>query len=244
MNQFRNVYIGFALVVPVTIFAFWKTYVRTFFRIPGELPESLTPLTHVHAALMFLWLLMLIAQAWFIRTRRFRPHRCVGRSSYVIAPLIILSGLAVLHQAFNRTPPQGVNIQEVFRLDELAFGMVLAFAITWGLAIAFRRQTPLHVRFMISTGFAVATAIIWRVFYFWVPGCDTDQAALIGNGAVLALLLFILIAVDWQKGVKRSPYWVVTIVQGVAHLGYWTFARTEGYFAFCQWFAELPLPVS
>jgi len=175
--------------------------------------------------------------------KRFRPHRWLGRASYAIAPLIILSGLAVQHQAFSRTPPQGVNIEDVYRLNELAFGMVLAFAFTWGLAIAYRRQTHLHVRFMISTAFAIATAIVWRIFYFWVPGCDTDQAAVIGNGAVLALLLFILIAADWQKGLKRSPYWVVTIVQGVAHLGFWTFARTEGYFAFCQWYADLQLPV-
>ena len=101
MNPFRNVYIYFALVVPVAIFAFWKTY----FGILGNLPETITPLVHVHALLTFLWLLMLIAQAWFIRTKRFRTHRWVGRSSYVIAPLIILLGLAVLHKAYLLSSP-------------------------------------------------------------------------------------------------------------------------------------------
>ena len=236
MNPFRNVYIYFALLVPVTIFGFW----RTFFAILGNLPDKVTPLTHVHALLMMLWLLMLVVQAWFIRTKRFRPHQWVGRSSYVIAPLVILSGLAALHQEFNRTPPQGVSIEEIFRLDVLAFGMLLAFGITWGLAIVYRRQTPLHVRFMISTAFAVATAIVFRIFYFWVPGCDTDHAAVAGNWAVLSLLLLVLIAMDWRRGVKRSPFWVVTLVLGVMHLGYWTFAKTDGWLAFCQWYADLP----
>ena len=75
MNSFRNVYIYLALLIPVAVFGFWKTY----FKILDNLPENVTPLVHVHALLMFLWLLMLIAQAWFIRTNRFRIHRWVGR---------------------------------------------------------------------------------------------------------------------------------------------------------------------
>ena len=100
MKSFRNLYIYFALVLPVAIFAFWKTY----FGILNDLPKHITPLLHVHVLLMILWLLMLIAQAWFIRTNRFRPHKWVGRSSYAIAPLIILLFLAVFHEIFNRTP--------------------------------------------------------------------------------------------------------------------------------------------
>ena len=236
MKAFRNLSIYFALVLPVAIFAFWQTY----FGILGNLPDTATPLLHVHAGLMFLWLIMLVSQAWFIRTKRFRPHRWVGRSSYLIAPLIIVSSLVTLHGFFNHTP-RDETLGQAFRLNELGFGMVLAFGITWGLAMVYRRQMELHVRYIISTAFAIATAIIWRIFYFWVPGCNTDSAAVIGNGCVLGVLLLLLVIVDWRKGVKRSPYWVVAIVQGIAHLGYWTFAKTEGWFAFCQWYADLPL---
>ncbi len=106
MNSFRNVYIYLALLIPVTTLGFWKTY----FAILDNLPDKITPLIHVHASLMILWLLVLIAQAWFIRTKRFRPHRWVGRSSYVIAPLIILFGLAAAHKVLNYTP-EGVTVE-------------------------------------------------------------------------------------------------------------------------------------
>ncbi len=238
-TTYRSVYIYLALVIPVSIFAFWKTY----FGIIGDLPATTTPSLHVHATLMCLWLIMLVAQAWFIRTKRFRPHRWVGRSSYVIAPLMILSSLITIHGFFNHAP-KDETLTQAFRLNELGFGMVLAFAITWGLAIAYRRQAELHIRLIISTAPAIGTAIVWRIFYLWVPGCNTDTAAVIGNGSVLGVLLLVLIVADWRKGVKRSAYWVVTIIQGVAHLGYWTFAKTDGWFAFCQWFTDLPLPGS
>ncbi len=229
MNPFRNLYICFALLIPVTVFGFWETY----FKKLDNLPDYITPLVHVHALLMMLWVLMLIAQAWFIRTKRFRPHRWVGRSSYVIAPLIIVLGLATLHHNFNRTLVDA-------RQNVFAFGMVLAFGITWGLAIVYRKRTALHVRFMISTAFAIATAIVWRIFYFQVPGWDTNDAATAGNFGVLIFLLLVVIAADWRMGVKRSAFWVVTVLISVMHLGYWTFAKTEGYLSFCQWFADLP----
>jgi hypothetical protein len=231
---FRNAYVYLVLLIPVMVFGFWKTY----FLMLGNLPDTLTPLVHFHAALMILWLLMLVGQAWFIRTRRFGAHRWVGRSSYMIAPLIIWTGLAAIH--FDRDP-DGLSLPpELARLNVLAFGMVFAYAVTWGLAIVYRRNTPLHVRFMISTAFAIGTAIVWRIFFNWVPGCGTYGAASAGNGGVLSLLLLILIAADWRRGVRRSPFWVVTILIGLMHVAYWTFTKTEAWLAFYQWFADLP----
>jgi hypothetical protein len=33
----------------------------------------------------------------------------------------------------------------------------------------------------------------------------------------------------------------VTVVIAVMHVGYFTFTRTDGWFAFVQWYAALPL---
>lgn len=238
MNPYRNVCIYFALLIPATVLAFEKFFLAGV----TSSGKSLTVLLHVHAALMVLWLLMLIAQAWFIRTKRFRLHRWVGRSSYVIAPLIIFLGLSTVNEMLNRTP-EGVAI-EVARINVFGFGQMLAFGMTWGLAILYRRQTALHVRFIISTAFAIAPAIVLRILDVWVPGFDTEGAVVGGNYCVLSLLLLVLIAADWRMGVKRSAFWVVTILISVMHLGYWTFAKTEGYLSFCQWFADLPSWVS
>lgn len=235
--KFGNLFIYFVLLIPAAVFGFWKTY----FGILTHLPETVTPLIHIHALLMMVWLFMLIVQAWFIRTKRLRLHRWVGRSSYVIAPTIVLLGLAVIHEVFNRTPG-GVPLDGFSgsRIVVLGFGQLLGFGLSWGLAIAYRKETPLHLRFMISTAFAIATAIVFRVFFLWVPGFGTLAAATAGNGAVLILLLLGLIAADWQKGMKKSPFWVVTIVIGLMHVGYWTFSATEGWRAFCQWYADFP----
>ncbi len=235
---FRNVYIWFLLLIPAAVLAFAQSYSAgvTFSGKP------LTASIHVHTALMVLWLLMLVAQPWFIRTKRFRAHRWVGRSSYVIAPAIILAALAVNHENMNRSAEGlGRGLTEAARVAVFGLGQILAFAVTWGLAILFRRRTPLHVRFMISTAFAVSTAILFRILNAWVPGFGSIERVAVGNWTLLSLLLLALIALDWRLGVKRSPFWVVTVLIGIMHVGYWTFAKTDGWLAFIQWFADLPL---
>ncbi len=203
--------------------------------------KSLTALVHVHAALMVLWLLMLVAQAWFIRTKRLRLHRWVGRSSYVIAPLIIVSVLVAQHELLNRAPA-GISAEGA-RIEVFGIPQILAFAVTWGLAILYRKKTPLHVRFMVSTAFAIGTVISFRIilnWFSWVPGLDSLDGVAAANWAALTLPLLALIAVDWRMGAKRSPFWVVTVLIGVMHLGYWTFGTTGSWFAFVQWYAGLP----
>jgi len=76
-DRYAHLWILLALVGPATVFAFVKSYAAgtTFSGLP------MTVLIHVHAASMALWIVMLAAQAWLIRTRRHRLHRLVGRSS-------------------------------------------------------------------------------------------------------------------------------------------------------------------
>jgi hypothetical protein len=59
------------------------------------------------------------------------------------------------------------------------------------------------------------------------------------NGAVLVLMLLALIANDWRIGIRRSPFWLVTITTVVTHIGFFTFTRSDWWMSFVQWFADL-----
>lgn len=235
-SPFRNVYIYFALLIPAALLGFAKTFLAGV-SFSGK---PLTVILNIHAALMVLWLLLLIAQALFIRTKRMRLHRWVGRTSYVIAPVIIVSVLVAEHELLNRIP-EGISAEDA-RLEVFGIPQILTFAITWGLAILYRKRTPLHVRFMISTAFAIGTATVFRIilnWFDWVPGMDTLAGVAAASWTVLTLLLLALIVMDWRRGMKRSPFWVVTILIGIMYLGYWTYGKTEAWLAFIQWFSDL-----
>lgn len=243
-TPYRHLWLFLALLIPGALLGFAKSYFKglTFSGL------SVTPIIHVHAALMVLWILMLIGQAWFIRTRRYRVHRWVGRSSFVIAPLIIIMSAVATHETLNRKMPGITTLDARFEIYDLL--QVLGFGLSWALALIYRKRIPLHVRYMVSTVFAFGNAIVFRIilnWFQWAPGMNVvDNLANIGNvaaanGTMLVLMLLGLIAMDWRHGIRRSPFWLVTGTTVTIHVGFFTFTRADWWMALVQWFAALPL---
>jgi hypothetical protein len=133
-NPYRTLCVVLALLIPAALLGFGASYFRglTFSGL------TVTPLLHVHAAVMALWLLLLIAQAWFVRTMRFRLHRWVGRSSFVIVPLIIVLAIVATHESLTRRMP-GISAEDV-RLEVYSWGQLLGFGLSWGLDRLRHRQ--------------------------------------------------------------------------------------------------------
>lgn len=242
LGRYRNLTILLALVVPATALAFLKSYQAglTFSGLP------MTALIHAHAASMTLWIVMLAAQAWLIRTRRNKLHRLVGRSSFVIAPLILLIMVLVVHSTLNRKP-EITTLDARFEIYDLM--QVTGFGLAWALAIVYRRKVALHLRFMVSTVFAFGSAIVFRIimsWFQWVPGLSVSDdpnnlfRIAILNGTLLVLALLGLIALDWRAGIRRSPYWLVTVTTTIIHVGFFTFTKSDWWMAAVRWFADLP----
>ncbi len=231
----RNLSIWLALLIPAALLAFAPTYFKgvTFSRL------SVTALVHLHTALMALWVLMLIAQAWLIRTKRYAIHRWVGRSSFVVVPLIVVSTLMLTIESLDRRP-EILPIDA--RIEIYTWGQVIPFVLAWGLALWYRRRTPIHVRYMVSTIFAAGSAIVFRIilnWFQWVPGMENIENVAAANGSVLVLMLLGLIANDWRLGIRRSPFWLVTITTVIMTIGFFTFTKSEWWMSLVQWYADL-----
>jgi hypothetical protein len=204
-----------------------------------------TALVHLHTALMVLWVLLLISQAWLIRAKQYRIHRWIGRSSFIIVPLIVIVTLMLSRETLNRKPITMLDA----RLDIYTWGQVVPFVLAWALALMYRRRTPIHVRYMVSTIFAAGSAIVLRIisnWFAWLPGINlAENPENINNiiatsGAVLVLVRLGLIAVDWRLGIRRSPFWLVTITILITHIGFFTFTKSDWWMSFVLWSATLP----
>ena len=110
--SYHNLWIVLALLLPAAVLGFAKSYSNglTFSGQP------MTPLIHFHSALMTLWILMLVGQAWLIRTKRYRAHRWLGRSSLLVAPLNLVVSVAVVHDTLNRKMPSITTLDARFEI--------------------------------------------------------------------------------------------------------------------------------
>jgi hypothetical protein len=204
-------------------------FAPTYFKGVTFSGRTATPLLHMHAALMALWILMLIAQAWFIRTGRFTIHRWVGRSSLIIAPVLIAITIVIIHERLNANAGIAALTArfQIYNLME-----VTGFAMAWALGVAYRKRTPIHVRFVASTALAFGSAILFRMilqWLAWAPGLGREHIENVATtiNAVLLLMLLGLVADDWRLGIRHSPYWLVTATTVIIHLGFFTFTKSD-----------------
>ena len=224
------------LVLPVTFFAFLSTYFSgvTFSGKPVNF------FVHAHSFLAVLWIVMLATQATLVQQRKIKLHRLIGKSSYVIAPLVLMSLILFSHYSLNRTTePLSVFDARVFIFN---FGQFTGFALAWALAIYFRKRTPLHMRFMISTVLAFGSAIVFRLllnYFGWLPGLGTFDGVVWANGIVLTAGVGALTWRDWRLNIRPSPYLMVLSVNLIMSIGFLTFTKFAWWYAFVVWFMRL-----
>lgn len=95
-----NVFIGLLLI---SIVAFWPTYYSVFFSSDFYI--------HLHAFFAVLWFGMLIVQPYLIKSRKLEIYRLIGKSSYMIAPLVVISVLLLAQQSIKHAPEEMISIR-------------------------------------------------------------------------------------------------------------------------------------
>lgn len=201
MAVYRNAFYWFCLLFAVSIIGFWRSY---FSRLgTGEVHIT----HHAHGIVMLLWVAMLITQSWLIRTRRNSMHRTIGRVSFVLAPLIVLTA-AWVNRHFAGRMGEGPYPDDVIGIYWFGYFLAAAFAVLYGLAIVHRRRVRLHARYMVATALIFVVPGLGRTLtnYMeplvgWAP---TFYQVMLFPFAIGLWLLFL----DWRNGKPLQPYLV------------------------------------
>ena len=236
---FGNSVLYFMLYFLFALWAFWPTYYSNPFRVTQAN-------VHVHGILMTCWCLMLITQATLIRFKKYELHKTVGKLSYALVPLILISGVNVAH--FNMTHDTNVPLENYYSDFGHLYIAFAAFAILYGLAIWFRKDSVTHARYMVCTLFPAFTPVFSRLihnnFDFILPvlpemnGIPVVQLIGFGLADILLLTLCIL---DWRKRKKWNGFPVAFLIILGYHLSDFTLYRFEAWRKFVDWVMSLPL---
>jgi hypothetical protein len=219
----------FALLLIVALIAFWPTYLSP--RAPAS-----SSFTHFHALTATLWMLMLIVQPIAILKRRRDVHRQLGRVSYVLAPLVILSVVLLAHSRIRGASAANYAIQTYILYLQISLACI--FAVCYGLAIYYRRVAAVHARFMVGTALTLIDPIVIRLMFTAAPTPTWNYQWL-----TFGLTDLVLIALIWLERKSRSGRWVfpALLVLFVASqaLALFGFAEGAAWKSFTAWFADL-----
>jgi len=227
---YPNACFYFAALFGFALIGFWPTY----YGVVGEQP---TYLAHAHGGAMTLWCLMLIAQASFVRSRKLAWHRAIGRSSYVLVPLMVGSTLAFAQFNMRR---EGLTAERLY-FFYVQIGLVVVFVWSYAMAIRTRQSALIHSRYMICTSLALIDPIFIRItinYFFEAPFVEFYQ--IITYGLTDAVLIALLLG-DRTRHQPGRVYQRMLIVFLAVQLPNFFITRTSGWRAFAQWFHDLPL---
>ena len=186
-------YLGYflLLLIPLTFLGFYRTYIVQF----PNFKDDITIYTHMHAFIASIWILMLIIQPLLILKKKYSLHRTIGKLSFIVFPLLILSFIPQIIRIFNSG-----NINNLF--FPLADGLLLI--IFYSLAIYNRRATPKHMRYMIATSIVFLGPTVGRIGPILL-GWSELFTQNIQYGIIYSILITLLFY-DKLNGNKYKPY--------------------------------------
>jgi hypothetical protein len=162
-----------ALLVAVVLLGFVPNSLRKIGLVEAGMRDAFPPLLHVHAVLMGSWMLLLLTQSTLMATGRSAYHKQLGMVGFVLAPLMLAVGFALIPTLEGPLLVQNAQSGQ-FPLEMLGFvgstlllaQMRIAFCfatlIAWGL-LARRRNAGLHKRLMVLGTIAPLAAAIDRI---------------------------------------------------------------------------------
>lgn len=199
-RSYRLISLFFILIYLVVIWGFYRTYLMHFPDFKG-----FQTVQHFHGFAMSTWLLILIVQPLLIANGKTSLHHLIGRISYLVAPIVVLSVFMVTGMSFHNTLARDGR-EAALSIIALQTPLLFAFSVFYILAILNRKFTPAHMRYMIGTALLMIGPGLGRalIVYFGYP---FPIGVNISDYIVLAISgLFLL----WD--ILKGGYWKATAV--------------------------------
>jgi len=235
---YQQSFLAFIIFFGLALWAFWTSYY-------GKLHEDMAWSMRFHGMSMTAWCLMLIGQPLLIRLKKNRIHKLTGKLSYLIAPLVVITG-AHLAQITVRDMEAGTALY--YYWIALMFNSLVVFALLYGLAMWYRKAPLTHARYMACTILPLFTPITDRLIYKYfqeliplVPELEGMSLVQLIGFAIADVLLLILLIWDWKAHKRLDVFPKVLLIMGLFQLSVLTFYKFPLWKQVGDWIMSLPL---
>lgn len=123
-------------LLAISFLGFYKSYFSFFPRF-----QNTAWLVHFHAIIIFCWFAMLITQGLLAKKGNITLHKKIGKFSYVLAPLVVISFALITDYGQQRQKSPDLLGATIFD-----GGLFILF---YSLAILNRKKTDYHAQYMI-----------------------------------------------------------------------------------------------
>lgn len=200
-KYYRNIGYYFLILIAFITLGFYYPYFSLFPQF-----KSVTTTVHVHAISLFLWTLILITQPILIRYKKYKAHKILGRFTYFLVPVVILTCFGVMRQQYYEGLERKLTSAQSLKSLFVSFTQVLSIIIFYVLAIinVLKDNIAFHMRYMICLFLEFIPPTFGRTLGYWLGlrQVYTNTIAV----SVGAFILIILIFADIKRKADFTPY--------------------------------------
>jgi hypothetical protein len=177
-----------AAVIIAVLVGFGPTfYLKQFF---GN-PPIARSIIWIHGFVMTAWVILFTVQVYFISSKKIKLHQKLGYAGIALAVLVFATGLLVTVSAARygtaAAPPNIPPLEFMI----VPFGDMVVFAILFGAAVYYRKNSPNHKRLMLLTVLNFLPPAIARF-----PGGLTNTIGPLWFYGVPTVITVVLLALD------------------------------------------------
>jgi hypothetical protein len=226
----RGIAYWYLFLIPLIFAGFYKTYFSV-------LLEPTATIIHIHFAFMMLWTALLITQPLLIRYKKQAIHRIIGKISYVIVPLLLISGYFMIQYAYNRIfnattdytnkgkgPLSSIEILQIAADGvRIVFVYLIWLGIFYFLSIKNRRTSSVHARYMVAASLTMIGPTVDRIIgiYFQIEKFFGVIPIEYFSYLLQDLILAGLLIYDYKKGKPTKTLWICLLIYMIGQFLYW-----------------------
>ena len=222
------------LIILLMIVAFVGFGPGYFHRLGSEGGE-ISMYFHFHAFSMVIWLFLTLTQVISVRRGNYQIHKFIGKSTFVLFPMVIISTLFLIHYQLR-------NAEAIYGADFfIPMKDVITMSAGYILGIVFSARPAFHSRFMIATLIPLIEPSLVRALIHTLP---EKLASYAYPATVLTIdaLLLILVVMDFRrkhlKWVFIGLFLVILLGQCIIFSGA---AESSLIVGVAKWFSDLNL---
>jgi heme A synthase len=219
-------------LIALAILGFWPTYFSKFFDGTADFNFYF----HFHFAMSALWIALLIVQPILIKKKKLSIHRQIGKLSFVILPLFLISVILLKHYMIGGEVTEGSGASMWFLFKNL-----IVIGVMYIIAMVNRRNVQIHARAMIATGIVFIEPTLGR---FIVITLLPEINFTVGLGITFLIMYALIIWLIIIEGKQTSGRWVFPlflILLMVFHLLFFFQVSFPLLDSISNWFVRLPI---
>ncbi|MBN9313282.1 MAG: hypothetical protein BGO40_01730 [Chryseobacterium sp. 39-10] len=190
------------VIIALSLAGFYRSYLSHFPKF-----SNFGGLIHIHFLAFSGWFALMLVQPILIRKKQFEKHKTLGKLSYLLIPVLILT-IALLR--LKKLPAEVADsLPDASMNAFITFLDMLSLAGFYAIAVINSKNLRWHVAFILATSLVILNPGLARLLNLIKPGLGMSVILI---PFIFTSIVFLYEKFRYKRSILKSPYFMIFIL--------------------------------